>query len=605
MRQLANLKNPTAYRKVAVIALKTCLDFLRWAKSFLRANWIGTVVVLLFTIFFFWPVLTRIGSYIEGGDEMFNAWTLSRNYHCLMHDGCPKYVDGNIYFPNKNTMLYSEAQLSAGLVTLPLYWINDNPIFTYNVWTVASFFLAGWFMYLLAKYLSKGKELLPTLAGLAFAYAPIKMSSIGHLQNLSIFYLPLIILLVLKFFETKRRHYLIGLFIALVLQFYASWYQMIFVLIAVGILLFGSWLFKLTRSKQIILAGAVLLLAALSTLPLALQYVSFSKQNHATFGISDQLIYESSLKDYTIPHGGTLLGKLYYKLNPGTQANAFNLDSFSYHGVVLYAVALMLLALVWHSRKQGTANRQLFGMVITLAALALVGFVISLGPLLKIGGAYKYGSLGISFPLPWLLVDKLLPQLEFIRAIGRASVLVLFVLCCFLGYFALSVDKTWWLKKIKWPLYVGILVLVCVEILPFHQVPMTKLPNNYNLSVPAVYKYIKAHKEIDDIVTVEGDSDYPNAPIPEIRAEWVLWAGYDNRNTFNGYSGYEPPTYMADYILFKTMSPQAAARMKQLGLKYVIIDKQLSTTEPWLRDRAEQLLAKKIYEDKRYALFKI
>lgn len=86
-----------------------------------------------------------MGSYIDGGDAMFNAWTLSRNHHCIMRENCTDYTDANIYFPNKDTMLYSESQLSAGLLTLPIYAISKNPIVTYNFWTIMSFF---WLAYL-------------------------------------------------------------------------------------------------------------------------------------------------------------------------------------------------------------------------------------------------------------------------------------------------------------------------------------------------------------------------------------------------------------------------------------------------------------------------
>src|SRR6266571_402706 len=102
---LAKLQTPDTYAQAGRSVLQAVLSFMRWAKAFLRANWIGTVIILVFTLIFFWPIVTRINTYIEGGDAMFNAWTLSRNYHCIMRDGCPNYADGNIYFPNKDTML--------------------------------------------------------------------------------------------------------------------------------------------------------------------------------------------------------------------------------------------------------------------------------------------------------------------------------------------------------------------------------------------------------------------------------------------------------------------------------------------------------------------
>ena len=65
--------------------------------SYLKKNWVGLVVILSLTVIFFGPVLIRASSYSEGGDAMFNAWTLSRNHHCILQQGCPNYSDGNIY----------------------------------------------------------------------------------------------------------------------------------------------------------------------------------------------------------------------------------------------------------------------------------------------------------------------------------------------------------------------------------------------------------------------------------------------------------------------------------------------------------------------------
>src|SRR6266540_3265030 len=145
-------------------------EWWRCVLDFLRRHWLGTLLILVATLIFFWPIVIRLDSYSDGGDSMFNAWTLARNHHCLQGEGCPNYADGNIYFPNKYSMLYSETQLSAGGVTLPLHWINNNPIFAFNVLMIVSFFLSGWFMYLLAKRLSRGNELFSILAGLIFEF---------------------------------------------------------------------------------------------------------------------------------------------------------------------------------------------------------------------------------------------------------------------------------------------------------------------------------------------------------------------------------------------------------------------------------------------------
>lgn len=585
----------------------------RWSPvtGFARRHWVGTVVILAATLLFFWPVVTRLDSYSEGGDAMFNAWTLSRNHHCIMRDNCEQYTDGNIYFPHQDSMLYSETQTSAGLLTLPLYWLNDNPIFSYNVWTIASFFLSGWFMYFLARYISRGNVLFAVLAGLIFAFAPFKIAAISHLQNLSIFYLPLALLLILKFWETSHRRYLVGLLPVLTLQFYASWYQMAFVLIALGVLLVGAKLVKLINWRQLAAVGAVTALAVMATLPLALEYMRFSKANDASFSIGEQIKYSSSVADYVLPDGLTALAKMYHAAFPQAHYGSYNLDSTSFHGYVLYAVAIGLAIAayrLYRSKKAGAmsdANK----WVVVFLLIALVGFVVSLGPLLKIFGAYTYGTLPDGsqavVPAPWILVDKFLPQLTFIRALGRASVLVLLALCCLLALLPRYAEALRIKPLHKKILFGAITVAVIVELLPIRTAPMVSHSFAYNLQVPAVYKFIKGRPEIDKFVILNADRDYPGATIPFARAEWVLWAGYHNKYIFNGYSGYTPPKYFEQYDDFVDFKSDDIPKMKQLGLRYVLVDKQLSSSKPQLIKAVRAALPDRVYSDDRYELFRL
>lgn len=579
-----------------------------WVKPFARRYWIGTLAILLFTTVFFWPLITRIGTYSEGGDAMFNAWTLARNHYCMLGQGCPNYTDGNIYFPNKDSMLFSETQLSTSFVSLPLHFIDQNPIFAYNIVTMVSFFLSAWFMYLLAKRLSGGNEPLSILAGLLFAFAPHRMAGIAHLQNLSIFCLPLAVLFILKYFEKPKRWYLGGLFLTFLYLFYASWYQVFFALIGVGVLLAGHIVVKPIQWRKILPIGAVILLAGVMALPLATQYMRFSKEHKAGFTIGEQVYYSASVADYFLPNTGTFLGKEFYKREPNVKINSYNPDSSSGHGYTLYAVAVAVLVAAFCLRKKGKEFLANYRLVVVFVLVGVVGLIVSLGPLLKLGGGYslaQFEEYKLVVPLPYLAVDVLLPQLSFIRAIGRASVLVLFALCALLALFAFYIRESKIARRKKQAILGVVVVLAVLELIPAHRFLLTDKPYNYSLKVPAVYAYIKGHQDIDNIIVLRADKDYPNAPMPIARTEDVLWAGYHNRNIFNGYSGYEPPTYMRDYKDFVDLKADDLLKMRKLGLRYVLIDKQLSSSNPALAQNAKELLPQRTFEDDRYALYKL
>jgi len=582
-----------------------------------QPSWVGVAVILILTAVFFWPTIIRMGSYNPGGDAAFNAWTLARDQHCIMREGCPSYLNGNIFFPHKDTMLYSETQLSAGFLTLPLFWINQNPIFSYNVWTVLSFFFAGLFMFYLARYLSRGKRgslAISILAGLVFEFAPLKMAAIFHLQNLSIFYLPLAFLMMFKYLDTKRRLYLGLLFILLVLQFYASWYQMAFVLLAFVVALLAFLIFKYANWRKLLVVLSVVILATLTTLPLAIQYVHFSKSTNATFNIQNQDVYSSSLADYLIPNNGTLLGKLYYSIRKDAQVNSYNPDSYSYHGVTMYvmAAAIIVLSFVYFRKSKKKELRKDHKLILMFGILAIVGFIVSLGPLLKIKGTDIYtdhsAGLNLVIPLPYILVDKLLPQLSFIRAIGRASVLTLFGLACLLAFVPtyLSITK---LRKRSVSLAIAvIIILVAIDILPAQRVPMSSDPANYHQTIPAAYKFIRNDKAINNYIVLAADNktDYSNVPYDSSISSELLWAGYDNKNMFNGTSGYIPSNYYSQYISFLNFNQQTESEILNMGIHYVVIDKQLSQEHPTLISNAKALLSKSmVYTDARYDIYKL
>lgn len=472
-----------------------------------------------------------------------------------------------------------------------------------------SFLLSGIFMYLLAKFLSKNNEPISIFAALLFEFAPLKMAAMTHLQNHSIFYLPLIILLFLRYLSHKksRKRYLIGAFAAMLLLFYASWYQMVFALLCIGPFLVGVLITKIYPAKRVLALGLVTAVAIIATLPLALEYTRFSKSVGASFSIKDQTLFSSSLKDSFIPFTGTLEGNLYYKARPQSQVNSYNPDSYSYHGMIVYVACMTVLILTFTKVGKRNLDKKNRRLIQIFAGVGLVGFITSLGPLLKIGNTFAYSAPGLSesavIPLPYILVSKFLPQLSFIRAIGRASVILLFALCCMLALGSIYLAKVERQKRIV--IIVIFVIIGAFEVLPYKAYGLSSAEYNTNVSVPAVYTYVKNHPEVNNIIVLRTDMDYPTAPIPVARIEDVMWSGYHNRKIFNGYSGYEPSNYASSYADFVDFQPDDVPKLRQLDLKYVLVDKQLSSSHPEFASRVGQSLPRKVYEDNRYVLFAI
>jgi hypothetical protein len=154
---------------------------------------------------------------------------------------------------------------------------------------------------------------------------------------------------------------------------------------------------------------------------------------------------------------------------------------------------------------------------------------------------------------------------------------------------------------------------ISCELVNGSEVRISSTTNRYRIStaeyaihdgIPKVYTYIRDNKNVDNILTLRSQNDYPTAPIPVARAEDVLWAGYHNKNIFNGYSGYEPPQYGREYGDFVDFHPDDVAKIHKLGINYVLVDKQLSSDSSLLENVGNSS-KEKLYEDSRYTLFKI
>lgn len=586
-------------------------------KKVLHWRWLGVVIIAAVTIAFFWNMIPKITTYNMDGDAMFNAWTLSRNHHCLLQQGCENYANGNIFFPHENSMLYSETQLSAGLLTLPLYFINANPLFANNVWTILSMFFSGLFMYLLARRLSRGHEVIALASGLIFEFAPYKLIGLVHLQNLSIFWLPLIALLMINYMAKPRKRTLVGLFVSCLLLFYASWYQMAFALVAIAVILLGVGLLKIAKWRRIGWVSATVALAVFATLPLALQYVKFSKESGASYSLVDQTYFSSAVVDYVIPPDNTLEGKWLRDAVPALQdMQRSNSDSSSYHGFLLYGIAGAVLVLGIMYRKRGEIWRHIHRWSIVAAGLIVAGVIMSLGPLLKLKSSIVYSLtsgnqvLELSVPLPYIIVDILLPQLSFIRAIGRSTVLVLFGLCIALALSALVMSRVR-KRSVRFGIIAVALVVIFIELMPYRPMGITKNPYFADMTIPAAYTYIRDNPAVDNIVVLAADSRYPGTKAPKDKIprmttlEQVMWAGYHNKNIFNGYSGYFPEGYSNTLEDFIDFSKNDVPKMRELGLNYILVDKLLSTSDSKLDERVGKAAKDHVYEDDRFLLVKI
>ncbi len=109
-----------------------------------------------------------------------------------------------IFYPSRDTLTFSEHLLGVAVVAAPIEWLTGNPVVAYNLTLVASFALSAAAMFALA-YRLTGSVAAAFIGGLAYGFAPYRISQLPHIQMEVLWYAPLALLGLHAYLETGRR----------------------------------------------------------------------------------------------------------------------------------------------------------------------------------------------------------------------------------------------------------------------------------------------------------------------------------------------------------------------------------------------------------------
>lgn len=145
-------------------------------------------------------VLAQLGTAIanDPGDPLLTAAILHWNAHHLPWSEA--WWQFPIYYPARDTLAFSEHLLGLSVIATPIAWITGSPVITYNLTTLLTFPLCAMAMYALVYRLTRNAPA-AFLAGVAYGFAPYRMSNLPHIQMLASFWAPLSLLGLHAFLE--------------------------------------------------------------------------------------------------------------------------------------------------------------------------------------------------------------------------------------------------------------------------------------------------------------------------------------------------------------------------------------------------------------------
>jgi hypothetical protein len=159
----------------------------RWAPSptFTRAELaLAAIASVLLAILTSWPLVLHMGSHIapDLGDPVRTAWEIAWVGHAMLHDPLSIF-NSNAFYPHPLSLAFSDSLLGYG----PAAFFGSGTVAAlvrYNLlflWTWSFCFFGA---YVLARELGL-KWLGAAAAGIAFAYAPYRVTEAGHLHVIS------------------------------------------------------------------------------------------------------------------------------------------------------------------------------------------------------------------------------------------------------------------------------------------------------------------------------------------------------------------------------------------------------------------------------------
>jgi hypothetical protein len=506
---------------------------------------------------------TSLASASYGGDARLVIWLLAWDNHALL-DRAPALFDANIFFPARNALAYSEHMFGISLFTLPLYALTRNPVLSYNVVWLLSYFFAAVAAHCLS-WRCVRDHVAATVGGLVFGFCFYRMhQGHGHLHMIWSFGIPLSLIAMERYVALPSWRRLSALGAIVVLQALGSWYQA--VLLAVADVAFVVWLVLVERvgiawpGRHLVdawrdertrrwlgrfflrsAAGAAIVL--LAVWPFARHYNVLASASPAGAAAD-----AADLAGFFIPPENTFVGQ--WMIAHGIKGPRWIWgESTVYLGWI--TVGLAALGAVVSLRETTPCRRRLQ----FFALLGVVSLALAVGPSSReiATGAWGWSPFGLLMRVPGI---------DLFRAPARFTELITLALAVLAAAGCAAIRARF--GRVGTALTVAVIpALLCESY-------VVKFPNG----VPSPFPIAPIYKALETAPpgAVVSLPDYADSP------KWFQEADYQYYSTAhwhpiaNGYSRSAPPGFRELMNQLSTFpSGAAAAAMRRVGIQYVVL----------------------------------
>lgn len=482
--------------------------------------------------------------FAEGPDTRLYLWTIGWDLHALKTDPLSIF-DANIFFPEKQTLAYSEHLIGAAMLALPLSLFTANLDALLNFVVLLATFLAALGCDRLARECGASPRG-ALLAGIVGGFAGPKLSRLGQAHLATLHFVPWALAFAIRYLRDGRPRDLLITLALFGLQALTSGHGGLFLALALA-LIFGGALASRRLSPRAVLrdGGIVGALLLLLNVPFVIPYYEVRERVGLTRLIEDAEGWTATPFSWLQSPTRTqifITGQI-AGLRPHLEAaNAALFPGFVFLGLS----GLGLIGLVRHREARTVA-------AVAMAGLALLTFWLALGP--------PFGLYRLSYAL--------IPGFDLIRVPSRFFLLTLT---------ALSALAALGLDHIRRPALAWALVLLAaVECVPLPlggaRDPIVTPPiDAWLASQPRPFRVL-------ELPVPPPDNSVRQA---RFHSEYMIHGSAHWQPMVNGYSSLVPPRHEKLYAELHEFPTEAGiAELERLGVTYVVVHTEMYQPDRW------------------------
>ncbi len=560
----------------------------------MRAHGLAIVFFTLLTLAVTWPLVLHFSSKVPGwyiADNYEYLWKMWWFKHALLDLHQNPLVAPQLFYPEGFQLANAELVPLATVLGLPLTWLWGE-IPTYNLIILLSFVVSGWAVFALL-YKLTGNAWSGLFAGVLFVLSPYHVVRYGGILPLSsVEGLPLFLLGAEGWAQSGQHRWAVLAATGFVVAAWGSLYY------ALGLALVGP-VYILLRRRPVrgilsdrrarVSLGIAAGICFIALLPLGLAYLKVSRQVSFRIPLEDVDFWSASLTDYLIPAGLNPIWGEWVRLHLLTVPPEYPQIGLEF----VLGVGFVCLVFAAYGARHGGAQSRSALLGFTLAAL-----VLSFGPRLHwgrypiaipapssvvdgfnrlmnaIGNAlpahepYLAGEgVGLTVPMPALILRWLIPPLKGVRAWNRFAAFVSLGVACLagLGYSA-------WVRR---------------EVIQQDEVSVRQRPKLLAAGVIvlslAVFELWPGRIPLQPVgpravdlwlASQPGQFTIMELPLNSaLSAPQMLFSRYHGKRTAFAYGTYFPYWYRQEYPELAECPAQAClARLRSWGVRYILLN---------------------------------